>query len=527
MLLFITELEGSRLCSLLEQERAPGRAKFTASKMGLYKRLATAILALSLAAVLFIFVLGSVAMNTGSVRPLRHFDAETALFAETDTASHTPTTSEPLCRNCHTKKGPRAIAGFSLTGEEGPSVGELQRQLVRCSLAMGMSWETLESRAAIVNTISANLSLFLSAVRSIVPREFSRSYSSPCWETALPPLTEAQRKGVVSLLEAGHSHQMRPKTRLHTEILGAALNRTRKKLRCLPAFFLAGFPKSGTTTLHKALYRHPAILKPVEKEPHWWTRAPLGDGDQDYLRLAVVRYLLFFRGEEVRRQPRQLLYDGSQSMLWDSNFSASGGQDYCAMPAAVSSVLPSAKFIVVMREPVSRTYSHYIYSCTWRGRRPAGPALFHRQAVADLKHLHSCLANSSLFECAADPRFSAPSSHKRPCGSLGYRLLVSIYRFQLDKWLQFYPRDNFLLLRLEDLSRDPHVFMRRVTKFLGVADIRPAASRWLRTHRENQQARHRPMLPQTRALLSEFFRPFNEKLVELTGDKRFLWTDIH
>ena len=33
------------------------------------------------------------------------------------------------------------------------------------------------------------------------------------------------------------------------------------------------------------------------------------------------------------------------------------------------------------------------------------------------------------------------------------------------------------------------------------------------------------MLPETRAILSEFFHSFNEKLVELTGDERFLWED--
>ena len=34
------------------------------------------------------------------------------------------------------------------------------------------------------------------------------------------------------------------------------------------------------------------------------------------------------------------------------------------------------------------------------------------------------------------------------------------------------------------------------------------------------------MLPETREVLSELFHPFNEKLVELTGDDRFLWKDI-
>ena len=43
------------------------------------------------------------------------------------------------------------------------------------------------------------------------------------------------------------------------------------------------------------------------------------------------------------------------------------------------------------------------------------------------------------------------------------------------------------------------------------------------THRENVQKLHMEMLPETKAILSEFYHPFNEMLVELTGDRRFHW----
>ena len=394
---------------------------------------------------------------------------------------------------------------------------------MRCSLAMGMSRKTLERRAGVLNTIATNLSLFLSAVRSVVPREFSASYTSPCWESPIPPLTAAQRRGLGLLSHTNLSSHAHLIHNLHRQILVSPREGERTTLRCLPAFFLAGFPKSGTTTLHRALYRHRTISQPAEKEPHWWTRVPLGNEDQDYLRLATVHYLLYFSDYSVRRDHNLLFYDGSQSLLWDSNFSVKN-QDQCAMPVALSHILPAAKFVVVMRNPVSRTYSHYLYSCTWNGRKPAGPALFHLQVVSEIAHLNSCLSNSSLFECAGDARFKMSSSS---CGSVGYRLLVSLYRLHLSKWLQLFPRDRFLLLRLEDLSKEPHLFMRRVTQFLGVSDLRPASTRWLHTHRENRQQKHRAMLPETRALLTEFFRPYNQALVELTGDKQFLWTDTH
>lgn len=418
-------------------------------------------------------------------------------------------------------------AGFSLTGEEGPSIQSLQDQLKRCSLAMGMSRETLESKAATLNSIATNLSLYLTAIHSIVPRHFSPSYSSPCWESHLALPTLAQKRQLGSLSHTHQSHQERQRKQLYRELLAPALRRRKTRLLCLPAFFLAGFPKSGTTTLHRALSRHRAISAPSQKEPHWWTRMPLDNEDQNYLRLATLNYFLYFSEElqsSIKKNPRLLAYDGSQSTLWDSNF-AEDNQDYCGMAIAVSRVLPAAKFLVVMREPVSRTYSHFLYSCTWSGHRPPGARQFHELAVSAVDTLTSCLSNgTSLFECVTDPRLH----QTRECGSLGYRLVISLYHLHLSKWLQVFPRENFLLLRLEDLSQEPNHFMGRVTRFLGISDLKPSSTRWLRTHRENQQkVKHVVMLPETRELLSEFFRPFNEKLVELTGDKRFLWTDLH
>ena len=42
-------------------------------------------------------------------------------------------------------------------------------------------------------------------------------------------------------------------------------------LFCLPAFFVAGFPKAGTTDVWDKISQHPDVV-PVDKEPHLWTR---------------------------------------------------------------------------------------------------------------------------------------------------------------------------------------------------------------------------------------------------------------
>ena len=45
-----------------------------------------------------------------------------------------------------------------------------------------------------------------------------------------------------------------------------------ERLLCLPYFYLAGFPKCGTTDLYLHMTQHHHIIPTVVKEPHWWTR---------------------------------------------------------------------------------------------------------------------------------------------------------------------------------------------------------------------------------------------------------------
>jgi N-acetylgalactosamine 4-sulfate 6-O-sulfotransferase len=388
---------------------------------------------------------------------------------------------------------------------------------------MGISQQSLESRESAINSVATNLSLYLTALRSIIPREFSAAYRSPCWESPLA-LPERLPRGFYNLNKHNFTEWLKVRRHLYLSLILRALYSKERVLQCLPSFFLAGFPKCGTTTVHTALY-HSRLIPELKKEPHWWTRMHLFLHDLEHLQVATARYLNYFyhvADTTVKENHQLLLYDGSQSTLWDSNFVFSDGQDYCAMPTAVSNILPSAKFIVVMREPASRTYSHYRYSCTMKRLETPGLEEFHDTAQADVDHFSQCLsANNTAFECA-----SSISHKKTRCGTLGYRLMVSLYYIHLHKWLQFYPRENFLYLRLEDLARNPMAFMLRITKFLNIPNTKAIDFRWVQHHKQNKQMPYKSMLPETKVLLSKFFHPFNKKLVELTGDSGFLWQDI-
>ena len=400
---------------------------------------------------------------------------------------------------------------------------------------MGLSEKTLEGSNETLNIVARLLSTYLSALQSIIPQSFLEQYLSPCWHSQLS-LTHEQQENLMYVFKtkASETPSQDIIDHLQQQILAPALNTTnRSTLFCLPAFFLAGFPKCGTTTLHEALWNHSMIAKLQVKEPHWWARMPLDNMDQDDLRLAVVRYLLYFNNATKTNGKNLVVYDGSQSTLWDSNFFVKH-QDYCAMPAAVSHILPRVKFIVMMRDPVARTYSHYLYTCKrsysddiskWPWDLELVNRNFHQEVFETVRSFNQCLSgNKSAFECVSKLKLSGQS--KTPlCGKVGHRLVISLYYVHLLKWLQFFSKDQFLFLRMEDMSRNPHTFMTNITHFLNISAMPQSDASQLLSQHLNKMKTKITMLPKTRNILSNFFRPFNQQLVDLTGNVRFLWED--
>ena len=89
------------------------------------------------------------------------------------------------------------------------------------------------------------------------------------------------------------------------------------KFYCLPYFFLAGFPKCGTTDLYAKLKWHPEITSSCGKELHWWTRARFGWARHG---TGAFRYRQIFDDAalEVKRNINVTIVDGTPSTIWDN-----------------------------------------------------------------------------------------------------------------------------------------------------------------------------------------------------------------
>ncbi len=416
----------------------------------------------------------------------------------------------------------------------------IQKDLERCGLAMGISRESLHQHQAngTLTEISKKATQFLERFWSVVPKKFQKTYKNPCWH-ANQTITDVLKDTFQM-----HMEDQRLVTTKHyrPELLYMLQpdNRRNSTLLCLPYFFLAGFSKCGTTTFYSILNHLKGVSRTELKELHWWGRGPLGEEglSAEFYHHAVIMYLLnFFRANrEIEEHNNIITFDASPSTLIKSNFFVNG-VDYCAVPAVMSQALPNAKFIVLLRNPVERVYSHFFQLCTsargpgsnivyWPNDVRTNPAgHFHQMVVSDLGHFKRCLEQRSPFECVY-----AMKNQRTGCGGVGDKLTTGLYYFHLKKWLQFYPRKQFLFLRIEDFSTDPYRFISEITTFLGIHSItREQAEKFGSNHSNRRQIfgagpnTELSMRNETKELLKEFYAPYNHLLADLIHDTHFLW----
>ena len=125
-------------------------------------------------------------------------------------------------------------------------------------------------------------------------------------------------------------------------------------MNTFPNFFIVGAARSGTTSLDLYLSQHPEIFITLKKETHFFAREQLPE-----------RY----RGPGDERMNRLLIRDEDQytQLFADAGRSKAIGEAsafYLCYPSSadlIAQTVPDAKIIMVLREPVARTYSAYMF----------------------------------------------------------------------------------------------------------------------------------------------------------------------
>ncbi|XP_060601280.1 carbohydrate sulfotransferase 15-like [Ruditapes philippinarum] len=302
-------------------------------------------------------------------------------------------------------------------------------------------------------------------------------------------------------------------------------NSSEPPIRCLPYFYLIGAPKSGTTDMHRRLIKHPEISKLVIKEPHWLTRKHYYDYGENGGYSNLTHYLKVFKYATKELFLRNdsggfhnvIFGDCSASTLWDNDYWTilpefrNLSEPLYTNADYIHHLNPNAKIIVMLRNPVERLYSDYLYFQHGRSK------MFHEGVKNTLKHTYNCLRNNSLRHCLYTP--------PKDCTGIMVRIRIGVYHLHLKEYFRVFPREQILVIKLEDFSRNTASYMQQIFSFLEIKtlhanDLNKIANPDLHANaRRKKDHKAGEMLPESRKMLDNFYRPHNDLLSNLIGEQ--------
>ncbi len=254
-------------------------------------------------------------------------------------------------------------------------------------------------------------------------------------------------------------------------------------LRLLPDYLIIGAQRAGTTSLHRYLLGHPAVGNLLHTKGVHYFDTNYGKG------LAWYRShfpTVWSRDWRWRRHGMRLVVgEASPYYLFHPH-----------VPGRVASVLPEAKLICLLRDPVVRAWSHYQHECA-RGFEE----LSFEQAIEREPQRLAAETERLL----AEPLYNS-FEHQHHA-----YLARGVYVDQLKAWHAVVPPERLLVLASEELFRDPAATFARVLDFLGLPAFTPEV---FAAHNARSYDRLDPRL---RTRLAEHFAAPNRALAAYLG----------
>lgn len=298
-------------------------------------------------------------------------------------------------------------------------------------------------------------------------------------------------------------------------------------------FFVLGVQKGGTTSLYKYMGQHPQIARPAPKElkcfnHQWepWDPTCARHFSQTWLR---------------ERHKDYITGDFSPGYIYSQK-----------AVRRIKRAYPDARFIVTLRNPVERGLSQY--RMHERNKKLPPDADFELFCLMELEILREVgllshwtfpptfddskeysdevlremylLASVNETKFVSD--FGSPAMlkawselHHTPMPSAGI-LRTGLYAPQLHQWLGKFPREQFLVVSLEETARDTQGVMERIHAHLGLQHI--AINDTAAANKGNNTAA--PISEPMRQILTKLFRPFDNMIGPLLNDESWQvpWT---
>ncbi|MBX7141699.1 MAG: sulfotransferase [Chitinophagales bacterium] len=116
----------------------------------------------------------------------------------------------------------------------------------------------------------------------------------------------------------------------------------------LPNFFIVGAPKAGTTSLYYYLKRHPEVFMSSLKEPNFFSY------DE------TIKQNLYHKEKGVSElEDYKKLFAGANGQYKAVGEASVSYLFYPSVPGRIRQMVPDARIIMSLRNPVERAFSHY------------------------------------------------------------------------------------------------------------------------------------------------------------------------
>jgi hypothetical protein len=256
----------------------------------------------------------------------------------------------------------------------------------------------------------------------------------------------------------------------------------------LPNFLIIGAAKAGTNALYHYLRQHPQVYMSPWKEPKFFafeSEADLGFRAANGRDAPVNASVILDQAEY-----EELFDDASDDEL--ARGEASTHYLYVEKsPARIKALIPDARLIAVLRNPVDRAFSSY-------------------------QHLVRDDLEPLDFGAALDAEPQRIAEHY----AYLYRYTdLGFYSEQLDRYEKSFPESQLCVLLYDDLRSDPEGTCRRIFSFLGVDEhfVPDMSGEYNRSGVPKNRVMHRllnPSAPMKRRLWNVTPRFARERLLD-------------
>jgi hypothetical protein len=265
-----------------------------------------------------------------------------------------------------------------------------------------------------------------------------------------------------------------------------------------PGFLIIGAQKGGTTSLFYYLSTHPNIKPPIRKEVCFFCTEKL-------LRKGESWYHSYFP-PPISLGNSFITFDATPEYMY-----------YPLCPKRIFSYDPHMKLIALLRDPVERAFSAWnmFYSIHKSGNIQRFLSTYSRRyddpvfkGIVNLLSTDPFPKFDTLVRDEVSRIVSGDSTLEPGFVRRG------LYHEQLLRYLDYFDRQNLLIIESKRLKDNPVVVLEEVIQFLGF----PKYGSFEKSPAYYIQGVYTDVMSsETRSFLSEFYGPYNQKLYELTG----------